>query len=196
MFARVFHYLTIPILPMASVFGHAIAAVTFGKLSGFKKPPAKFWILAILCSVLPDADVIMFKFGIPYMHPFGHRGFFHSIPFAFLLATFVTAIFFRETKFWSWRGMGLLLFFFICTASHGMFDAMTNGGRGIAFFSPFDNTRYFFPWRPIQVSPLGAGKFFSKWGWEVIKSELFWIGVPCGILLMLTYFKKKGLSDA
>ena len=30
----------------------------------------------------------------------------------------------------------------------------------------------------IQVSPIGASRFFSEWGLEVIKSEAFWIGVP------------------
>jgi inner membrane protein len=29
-------------------------------------------------------------------------------------------------------------------ASHGVLDALTNGGHGIAFFSPFLNERYFF----------------------------------------------------
>jgi hypothetical protein len=37
---------------------------------------------------------------------------------------------------------------FLATASHGVLDATTNGGLGVAFFSPFDNRRYFLPWRP------------------------------------------------
>jgi hypothetical protein len=41
-------------------------------------------------------------------------------------------------------------YFFVVTASHGALDAMTDGGLGIAFFAPFDNTRYFFPFRPIK----------------------------------------------
>ncbi len=56
-----------------------------------------------------------------------------------------------------------------------MLDATTNGGLGIAFFSPFDLDRYFLPWRPLQVSPIGLGAFFSDWGWEVIKSEAMWV---------------------
>jgi len=39
---------------------------------------AKFWVLAIFCSILPDTDVLGFALGIPYAHPLGHRGFFHS----------------------------------------------------------------------------------------------------------------------
>ena len=48
--------------------------------------------------------------------------------------------------------MKLAIFFAAITASHGLFDAMTNGGLGVAFFAPLDNARYFLPWRPIPVS--------------------------------------------
>ncbi|MBK8609138.1 MAG: hypothetical protein IPL84_04125 [Chitinophagaceae bacterium] len=34
--------------------------------------------------------------------------------------------------------------FLLAAASHAILDAMTTGGLGVAF-SPFDNTRYFFP---------------------------------------------------
>jgi len=72
----------------------------------------------------------------------------------------------------------------MCTASHSLLDAMTTGGLGVAFFSPFENARYFLPWRPIQVSPMGFKKFFSEWGLEVIKSELIWIGIPFVLMLV------------
>ena len=64
---------------------------------------------------------------------------------------------------------------------------MTNGGYGVAFFSPFNDTRYFFSWRPIEVSPLGILRFFSERGLQVIRSEIVWIGVP-GILYMIIAF--------
>ena len=76
---------------------------------------------------------------------------------------------------------------------------MTSGGLGVAFFSPWDNTRYFLPWRPIVVSPIGIENFFSEWGWNVIQSELIWIGLPCLALILLTTFinrmNKKRRSD-
>jgi inner membrane protein len=56
-------------------------------------------------------------------------------------------------------------------------DALTNGGPGVAFLAPFDDTRYFFPWRPIPVSPLAAN-FFSEWGWSVFKTELVLLWLP------------------
>jgi inner membrane protein len=70
---------------------------------------------------------------------------------------------------------------------------MTSGGLGVAFFSPWDNTRYFLPWRPIKVSPIGIENFFSEWGWKVIKSELVWIGLSAiiYIIIMKVFHPKK-----
>ncbi|MBC5773870.1 metal-dependent hydrolase [Pontibacter sp. KCTC 32443] len=163
---------------MASAFAHAVAALTIGKTYPSKYTSAKFWLLGALCTILPDADVVMFKFGVPYEHLFGHRGFSHSLVFAVILGVIVTAVFYRSIKLISIQGIVFTLFFTICTASHTLLDALTNGGLGVAIFAPFDNTRYFLPWRPIQVSPIGVGNFFSEWGWRVIKSELLWVGFP------------------
>ena len=55
---------------------------------------------------------------------------------------------------------------------------MTNGGLGVAFFSPFENSRYFLPWRPIRVSPIGVSRFFGAHGLAVLESELLWLWVP------------------
>ena len=74
-------------------------------------------------------------------------------------------------------------FFFLVTASHGVLDAITDDGLGIAFFSPFSNTRYFLPWRPLRVSPIGIARFISPWGLEVIKRELLWLWLPAWALL-------------
>ena len=56
---------------------------------------------------------------------------------------------------------------------------MTNGGLGIAFFAPFDNRRYFLPWRPLEVSPIGTYGFFGPRGVAVLKTELVWVWLPC-----------------
>ena len=58
----------------------------------------------------------------------------------------------------------LFLYFFLCAASHGVLDAMTNGGLGVAFSPLFDTTRYFFPVRPVLVSLIEIGEFFSEYG--------------------------------
>ncbi|MEM7180871.1 MAG: metal-dependent hydrolase [Spirochaetota bacterium] len=163
---------------MASAFGHAVASLAIGSSFSKHLTSAKFWFLGVVCSILPDADVIAFRFGIPYGSFWGHRGFSHSILFAFLLAILITLLFYRSVLL-TRQGLLVILFFFLCTISHGILDALTNGGLGVAFFSPWDNTRYFFPWRPIQVSPIGVKKFFTGRGLRVIQSELLWIGIPC-----------------
>jgi len=82
---------------------------------------------------------------------------------------------------WIW---GLMLLGIII-ASHGLLDALTNGGKGIALLAPFDQTRYFFPWTPIKVAPLSVKAFFGPWGWTVLKSEWLWVWLPMlGLLLM------------
>ena len=77
-----------------------------------------------------------------------------------------------------------LIFFFLLSASHGLLDAFTNGGLGIPLLFPLDQTRYFFPWRPIMVSPIGVIPFFSKWGLAVIKSELGWVWLPSLLMVI------------
>ena len=149
--------------------------------------PKKFWIFALLLPVLPDADSITFLFNIPYWHDFGHRGFFHSIFFAVLLALTVMLLFFREDKIFSKHWIVKFLFFSIITSSHGILDAFTNGGLGIALLAPFDNTRYFFPYRPIPVSPIGIGSFLSSWGAAVLFSEIICIWIP---LVLIVYLKR------
>jgi inner membrane protein len=168
---------------MASAFGHAYAAFAIG--SGYKEKirNGKFLFLGIFCSIIPDADVISFKFGIAYDSFWGHRGFTHSIVFALLLAMLICALFYKDS-FKTKQGIRYVLFFFFCTLSHGLLDAMTSGGLGVAFFSPFNNERYFLPWRPIQVSPIGAAKFFGERGLRVIKSEAIWIGIPSSLYIL------------
>jgi inner membrane protein len=80
---------------------------------------------------------------------------------------------------------GLFLYFFLCAASHGVLDAMTNGGLGVAFFSPLDTTRYFFPVRPVLVSPIGIGDFFSAQGVRILVSEATWIWLPSCVALVV-----------
>jgi len=154
----------------------------------------KFWLLAITCAMLPDADVIAFSFEIPYQDFWGHRGFTHSFLFALITGILVTLLFYRKV-FLSLMGLSYIFFFFLCTASHSILDAMTTGGLGVAFFSPFDNARHFFSWRPIQVSPIGVKNFFSEWGLKVIMSELIWIVIPCLAYIVSGKFVKNILKN-
>ncbi len=165
---------------MASAFGHSIIAIAFGNSFSKNIFSFKFWFLGILCTILPDIDVIGFNFGIAYEDLFGHRGFTHSIFFALLTGLLFSYLFYyKQLKTKPLQFIGIVLYFFICTLSHGILDAMTNGGMGIAFFSPWDTTRYFLPWRPIEVSPIGITRFFTGRGLGILFNELLWVGLPC-----------------
>lgn len=173
---------------MPTVFRHAVIPLATGKIIAERKMPARFWVLGVICSVLADADVVAFNFGIEYGHFFGHRGFFHSLTFALLLSVIVMLLAFRKTRLFSKEWWYMWLFFFGISASHGVLDAFTNGGLGIALLSPFDTGRYFFPWQPISVSPIGIMAVFTFWGWRALASEIIWIWVPLFVLLVIAKF--------
>ncbi len=177
---------------MASAFGHALASVALGATYTKRLTSRRFWVLGSLCAIFPDIDVLAFRFGIPYESFWGHRGFTHSLVFALLVGTIVTLVFYRR-RFLSGAGLAYVSFFSFSTASHAVLDAMTTGGLGVAFFAPFDNTRYFFPFRPIKVSPIGIKNFLSDAGWQVIQSELVWIGLPCVLVITTAWLVRKRL---
>jgi inner membrane protein len=139
---------------------------------------------------MPDMDVVGFSFGVRYGDLWGHRGMTHSILVAAVTGIFV-GIWFGGSRL---EKIGQSVLFFLIAASHGVLDAMTNGGLGIAFFSPFDPTRYFLPWRPILVSPIGAA-FFSSRGPAVIWSEALFVWLPAAVLGLIFYVCRKILGS-
>jgi inner membrane protein len=123
-------------------------------------------------SLAPDLDVIAFRFGIPYAAPFGHRGAAHSICIALALATLAAlaarlgpdSIDAGQTRKRLW------LLCAVVAVSHGLLDTLTDGGLGIALLWPFSNERFFAPWRPIPVAPIGA-RMLSSRGLHVVLTE-------------------------
>ena len=188
---------------MPTVFSHGIAAAAMGKVFASGRTPLRFWVLSILCAMLPDVDALGFALGIRYGDMLGHRGLTHSLFFAALVSVLVVAAFFRRDtlssavtnerlagfQFSSGR-IVLIVYFFLVTASHGILDALTNGGLGIAFFAPFSSTRYFFPWRPIEVSPIGFDFFSSARTMGVILSEIEWIWIPSAVIMAAAQFRR------
>jgi len=168
---------------VASSLSHAVAALGIGAF--FYRPdiPKRVWLIGAACSVLPDIDVIGFHFGVRYGDFWGHRGFTHSLFFAAVLAGAVALLGFRSGLPSMGRG-ALWSYLFLATASHGVLDAMTDGGLGVAFFSPFDNRRYFLPSRPIRVSPIGIDRFFTPRGIAVLESEFLWIWIPSALAIV------------
>src|SRR4051812_21407749 len=144
---------------MPTIFTHAIAATAV--VSATKTRPIfdRWWVVAAILSMLPDADVIGFRFGVHYGDLLGHRGLTHSLSFAAVVAFLAIVLMKVNERAFDLAKLWAVLF--VAIASHGVLDAMTSGGLGVAFLSPFSNERYFFSWRPIRVSPIGIGRFFS-----------------------------------
>ena len=184
---------------MASAFTHGFVALAAGNLAFPERMPVRFRLLGVLCSVLPDVDVLSFRIGIPYGNWLGHRGFSHSLLFAVLTGASVALLALRSEPRFSRRWWLLAAYFTVITASHGLLDAMTDGGYGIAFFSPVYDHRFFLPWRPLTVAPIGVRGFFSRWGGEVLMSELLWIWIPVTLMFVVApamYRRKAGSKPA
>jgi inner membrane protein len=166
---------------VASVFGHIMASTAIG-LAFFPQAAKSrtLLIVAAASACLPDADVLGLRFGIPYASQWGHRGWTHSIVFAVVWGLLISWLFARKRKDYS----RIAMFMILSTLSHPLLDMLTNGGRGVALWWPLDTRRIFFPWHPIQVSPLTMSDFFSPWGLEVLASEIWYIGLPSMVLIM------------
>jgi len=158
---------------MATLFSHGIAAIAIGSSFSPRLLPRSLWVVGVFCAIFPDSDVLGMALGVEYEDFWGHRGFTHSLLFAVMLSALFAFIILYT------RSHKILIFIFLCaaTASHGILDALTDGGLGVAFFSPFNNERYFFPYTPISVSPIGVD-FFKDGGIEVLKNEFVWIWIP------------------
>ena len=166
---------------MPSAIAHAAPALALIPAFYRRHTPRRLWVLGVLCAAAPDLDVLAFSLGVPYEHPLGHRGLWHSVPFAALASWVATILAFpkarpRFSRFRAW------LYLFLPTSSHGLLDAFTNGGLGVALLSPFDSERYFSPFRPIQVSPLSVRAFLSARGASILANELVWVWLPFSLL--------------
>jgi inner membrane protein len=167
---------------MPTVMSHAVAALALAPAFRRAGWPARVWWAGAVCAVAPDSDVLGVYLGVPFGSVLGHRGLTHSLVFAAALAgALAPAMVPRGTRLRVW------LFLFVATASHGLLDAMTNGGIGVAFFAPFDAGRYYLPWRPIVVSPLGLRPFLSARGVAVLASEAAWVWLPALIFATTAY---------
>lgn len=173
---------------MATVFLHAMVPVAARVGLGREIVPGRLLLAGMVATFAPDLDVLAFKLGIPYGDPFGHRGFTHSLVFAAFLGL-LAAMFHRRLgagPVWSFA------FVTICAASHGFLDAFTNGGLGVAFLWPFSDSRFFMPWTPVEVSPIGVRNFLTDRGMAVLRSEgLTLLPVLGGLALVLAFLRRR-----
>ena len=152
---------------MASL-GHVAVGMAAARAHGEDRRPSwRAFAAWSALSMLPDIDVIGFSMGVRYEDPWGHRGATHSFAFAVIvgIAAGLVARRFRRPA------LRTALFATVVLATHPLLDTMTDGGLGCALLWPFDLTRYFAPWRPIQVAPIGLA-FLSPYGAIVAMSEI------------------------
>ena len=161
--------ITHPALPLAMAYGMGRNIIS-----------TKLLLAGATASVLPDLDVLAFHFGIPYAAAFGHRGFSHSMLFALIVACIGACM----ARWLNSRFSKTFFFLLLATMSHGILDAFTTGGLGIAFLWPWSDARFFAPAQVIKVSPFGVSRFLSPRGLAVLKSELLWVWLPSGITML------------
>lgn len=167
---------------MATLFTHGMVGAVLGHdPQAAPQERRRLLLAATVCSMLPDVDVIGLRLGVPYGALWGHRGMTHSLLFAAIMGAALACFLAEKTS--ARLRIGLALF--AVTASHGVLDALTDGGLGVAFFSPFDRTRYFFPWTPISVSPIGVTQIFSSYGLQVFWTEIMWVWLPMLVIGLL-----------
>lgn len=169
----------IPLLTLRkvpTVFTHALAGAALAQVFAPAKHLRAATLLAAGAAVLPDIDALGFWLGV-HGGLIGHRGITHSLLFAGMVAAGLAVLFPRGTD--RWRIAACIL---AATASHGLLDALTDGGSGIAFFAPFSDSRYFFPFTPIRVAPIRPASLFTRRGAAVFQSELLSVWVPAGVM--------------
>ena len=166
---------------------HAYFAVAAGGTALGRRMSRRAGVVLAVCGALPDLDAIGFRFGVPYESLWGHRGITHSLAFSAWLAFPAALLAFPGHRVLRRGFWGLWLLLFLVTALHGVLDAMTSGGLGVAFLAPFSESRHFLPFRPIVVSPIGIRAFFSSWGLDVAVSEFLWVWLPMSVLWLASW---------
>jgi len=162
---------------MPTILSHPAVPLALRAAAGPHAVSGRLLGAAIAASILPDFDSVGFWLGVPYAHPLGHRGLSHALAFAALLGG-LAALAARRLDA---RPAIAFLVVAVAGASHGLLDAATDGGLGIALLAPFSNERFFLPWRPLAVSPIGVDGLLGARGLRVFASELLWVWLPLGV---------------
>lgn len=182
---------------MPSLLGHAVAGLAITESFRQAKLPRRTWILAPLCAVVPDLDWFVSFGAIHKNHILNHRGVAHSLFGALILAAATLLVTYRKDQ----RCGQLWLCLSLCALSHGLMDACTSGGVGVALFMPFSDSRWACIWQPIQVAPLPVGREDCYRFLASLRTEAFWIGLPalalaCGSRLRRQAAQVPSLSEA
>lgn len=181
---------------MASVIGHGLSGMICGHLFRMPMEPRRKRLLVALCvllAFLPDLDVLVYMaFRPPGMTP--HRGFSHSLPFAFL----VTAVTYLLTvRHFRAERSRLFLAYGCAALSAPLLDYFMGAGPAIPFFAPFWDEGFLFP---IKVIPTAYYSTKLKslisilWYPPAIKGYLLEVFLFLPVLLFLSG-RESGISQ-
>lgn len=166
---------------MTSSLTHTAVPLAIAGAAGQRNVPKPLLATGVAASLAPDLDVVGTQLGFPFEHVLGHRGFTHSPLFALGVALLSLLV---------WRKLGPSRFAVFSVVSlsmlsHGLLDAVTHGGIGVAFLSPFSNERFLLPWRPIPVVPIELSRLLTPETMAVVFLEVTWIWIPCLMIGLL-----------
>ena len=173
---------------MPTVITHAAVPLCLGLGLGTKVIPPRLLFAGIVLAMLPDADVLAFKFGVAYGNVFGHRGFTHSLLFAFvvpILCVLIGRRWFRASLARCW------LFLTVSLLSHSLLDSITTGAKAVCCLWPCSDVRLGAPWQVIKVAPFALSRYTTPYGQQVIVSELLWVWLPGVVLMGLLWWRKR-----
>jgi len=159
---------------MPTPIAHAIVSIPLAKTIMRENNSKKILFWSVFCATIADIDLIGLFLSLPVNSLLGHRGFTHSIFFAFFISLSVCLIFFREFNFKEKRFYFLFINFFLIGLTHPILDALTSKYYGVALLSPFSNYRFAWPWSPINDN-IGEVGFFNYYGiffWQVLMIEV------------------------
>lgn len=173
---------------MPTIVTHAAVPLCLGLGLGTRVIPPRLLFTGIALSMLPDIDMLAFKLGIAYGNIFGHRGFTHSLLFAAIIPLLCVLIGRR------WFQTGLLrcwLFLTVSIASHSLLDAITGGGKGVAWLWPWSDERFLASWRVIKAAPFALSRYNTPYGHQVMVSELLWVWLPGVVLMGILWWRRR-----
>ena len=156
---------------MPTVITHAAVPLCLGLGLGTKVVPPRLLFAGIVLAMLPDADVLAFKFGVAYGNIFGHRGFTHSLLFALvvpILCVLAGRRWFRASVMRCWLFL-----------------------TGVGWLWPWSDERFFAPWQVIKVAPFALSRYTTPYGHQVIISELLWVWLPGMVLMGLLWWRRR-----
>ncbi|MDF7758743.1 metal-dependent hydrolase [Kosakonia cowanii] len=173
---------------MPTIVTHAAVPLCLGLGLGGKTIPRGLLLAGIGLSMLPDADVLAFKFGVAYGDALGHRGFTHSLLFAFVVPLLVALLRHKRfkasvTRCWAFLTLSLL--------SHSLLDSITTGGKGVGWLWPWSEERFFAPWQVINVAPFALSRYTTPYGHQVILSELMWVWLPGVVVMGVLWWRRR-----